>query len=116
MVTVPTVSGTDAATFSCSLTASQLAAGTYSSVDAVYATSEEALLTGEVALRTQLAGQVYSQLVPQVDSQVTGLEALHADDPPAERQGIDLLHSGVLRKRRVQRHLTDVLGSAGDGG
>jgi len=58
------------------------------SMDAAYAAGEEELLSGDSALRTQLAGQLYTQLVPQADSELADLERLHADDPPAEMQDI----------------------------
>jgi diguanylate cyclase (GGDEF)-like protein len=54
------------------------------SMDLVYATAERALLTTDTGTRTSLMNTLYAQLIPQVDSQLTSLQRLHAADPTGQ--------------------------------
>ena len=60
------------------------------SMDAAYAVGEEALLTGNPARRSQLARELYTQLVPAVDGELSILQQLHAHDPAAEWKNVAL--------------------------
>jgi diguanylate cyclase (GGDEF)-like protein len=53
-------------------------------MDTAYATGEEALLTGNQAIRSRLLGWMYTTLLPTTDDEVTDLVRLHAGDQPAE--------------------------------
>jgi diguanylate cyclase (GGDEF)-like protein len=53
-------------------------------MDQAYATGERALLTSSPAQRSRLLGQLYTGLLPAVDSELSSFEQLHEDDPPAE--------------------------------
>ena len=50
-----------------------------------------ALRTANATQQSSLAAALYSDLVPQVDEGLDDLQGLHANDPPAERNEIDLL-------------------------
>jgi diguanylate cyclase (GGDEF)-like protein len=60
-------------------------------MDAAYATGENALRTANATQQSSLAAALYSDLVPQVDEGLDDIQGLHANDPPAERNEIDLL-------------------------
>jgi diguanylate cyclase (GGDEF)-like protein len=54
------------------------------SIDAVYATGEQAALATQPAERSRLLGSLYTTLLPAVDAHLFSLEQLHGGDPPAE--------------------------------
>src|SRR5580700_3923140 len=60
------------------------------SIDAAYATGEQAALATQPAQRARLLRSLYTSLLPAVDAELFSLEQLHADDPPGERAGIEL--------------------------
>jgi diguanylate cyclase (GGDEF)-like protein len=60
-------------------------------MDGAYAAGEAAFLTPRLAERSRLLGFLYSSRLPAIDVQLYSLERLHADDPPAERAGVDRL-------------------------
>ena len=60
------------------------------SMDAAYATGEQAALTTQAAQRSRLLRSLYTSLLPAVDAKLFSLERLHAGDPPAEQAGLDL--------------------------
>ncbi|MCU1489349.1 MAG: Diguanylate cyclase protein [Acidimicrobiaceae bacterium] len=61
------------------------------SVGSAYATGEEALLSSNSGQRSRMEADLYARLIPQVDSQMSALQRLHARDPAAERKDISLL-------------------------
>jgi diguanylate cyclase (GGDEF)-like protein len=60
-------------------------------MDGAYATGETAFLTPGLAERSRLLGFLYSSRLPAADARLYSVERLHADDPPAERAGIERL-------------------------
>jgi hypothetical protein len=60
-------------------------------MDRAYATGEAAFLAPGPAERSRLLGFLYSSLLPAADARLYSLERLHADDPPAERAGLERL-------------------------
>jgi diguanylate cyclase (GGDEF)-like protein len=54
------------------------------SIDAVYATGEQAALATQPAERSRLLGSLYTSLLLAVDADLFSLKQLHAGDPPAE--------------------------------
>jgi diguanylate cyclase (GGDEF)-like protein len=58
-------------------------------MDAAYATGEEAFLATGPAEQSRLLGLLYTSVLPEVDAQLSYLEQLHADDPPAEHADIE---------------------------
>jgi len=60
------------------------------SIDAAYATGEQAALATQPAQRSRLLSSLYTSLLPAVDAELFSLEQLHAGDPPGERAGIEL--------------------------
>jgi diguanylate cyclase (GGDEF)-like protein len=58
-------------------------------MDTAYATGEEAFLAPEPAEQARLLGLLYKSILPATDIQLSYLERLHADDPPAERAEIE---------------------------
>jgi diguanylate cyclase (GGDEF)-like protein len=59
-------------------------------MDLVYSTAERALLTGDASQRVTLTSSLYSQLIPQVDIELTNLRTLHAADPAKEFRAFQL--------------------------
>jgi diguanylate cyclase (GGDEF)-like protein len=59
-------------------------------MDSAYAYGEQALLASSGARRAQLLGLLSTSILPATDAQLTVVEQLHADDPPAERADIGL--------------------------
>ena len=59
-------------------------------MDAAYATGEAALRATAPATRASELGSLYTSLFPAIDAQLSALESLHADDPLAEHDDIDL--------------------------
>ena len=60
-------------------------------MDRAYATGEAAFLAPGPAERSRLLGFLYSSLLPAADARLYSLVRLHADDPPAERAGLERL-------------------------
>jgi diguanylate cyclase (GGDEF)-like protein len=58
-------------------------------MDTAYATGEEAFLTSEPGQQSRLLGSLYTSILPATDAQLSYLEQLHADDPPAEHADIE---------------------------
>jgi diguanylate cyclase (GGDEF)-like protein len=58
-------------------------------MDTAYATGEEAFLASEPAEQARLLGLLYKSILPATDIQLSYLERLHADDPPAERADVE---------------------------
>jgi diguanylate cyclase (GGDEF)-like protein len=54
------------------------------SIDAAYATGEQAALATQPAQRSRLLGSLYTSLLPAVDADLFSLKQLHAGDPQAE--------------------------------
>jgi diguanylate cyclase (GGDEF)-like protein len=53
-------------------------------MDQAYVTGERALLTSSPAQQSRLLGQLYTGILPAVDSELASFEQLHEGDPPAE--------------------------------
>jgi hypothetical protein len=60
------------------------------SMDLAYSTAERALLTGDASQRMTLMSSLYSQLIPQVDIELTNLRTFHAADPRREFRDFQL--------------------------
>jgi diguanylate cyclase (GGDEF)-like protein len=58
-------------------------------MDADYSTGEAALLTSDPVQRSRLLGSLYTSLLPATEALLNSLERLHADDPAAERAGLE---------------------------
>ncbi|MGD0703969.1 MAG: GGDEF domain-containing protein [Trebonia sp.] len=58
-------------------------------MDTAYAAGEEAFLTGNPALRSQLLGWLYTTMLPATDAELSTFEQLHAADPAAEHANIE---------------------------
>ena len=56
-----------------------------------YATAERLLLTPDSTQRAQREHELYSEILPNVETSLADLQRLHADDPPAEKRGMGLL-------------------------
>src|ERR1700691_1670121 len=72
------------------LTTSTATAMLARNMDAAYATGEAALRATAPATRASELGSLYTSLFPAIDAQLSALESLHADDPLAEHDDIDL--------------------------
>ncbi len=66
------------------LTTAEVTGQVARNMDAAYATGQAALRATVPAERSRLLGSLYTTLLPATDAQLSTLEKLHADDPPAE--------------------------------
>ena len=98
--TLPSGSG-DSASFSCALTAAQLAAGTYSSVDAVFSPAATSSSSSTVSYTTSTSTPAKSFTVNRASKSTT--TTLHAVTSPITRRsrdGRDLQRHGHRPERR----------------
>jgi diguanylate cyclase (GGDEF)-like protein len=72
------------------LTTSTMTAQLDRSMDLVYSTAEQAVLTQDASQRVVLTRSLYSQLIPQVDVLLTKLQAFHAGDQSKELHDFQL--------------------------
>ncbi|MGH3187675.1 MAG: GGDEF domain-containing protein [Streptosporangiaceae bacterium] len=80
-------------------------------MDAAYATGEAALTAAAPATRAAQLGELYTSLFPTIDAELFTLRSLHADDPLAEHNDIELF----LRQWNTVRDLLSPPAMTGNG-
>jgi diguanylate cyclase (GGDEF)-like protein len=60
-------------------------------IDDAYAAAEGSLLTGDSKLRSSLLSTLYTEILPKVETELSNLQRLHADDAVREQRGIVVL-------------------------
>jgi hypothetical protein len=69
-------------------------------MDAAYTLGAEAFLSAP-AQRTRLLGELYTNVIPNIDAQLLVLQQMHRGDPPDEHAGIGL--GTLLLRRGIRR-------------